>query len=177
LATELPAPITSVTAVASTTTLSDADAAYGTMLRDGRLEHLRIVVQDREADRADRIGPIPGSALRWVAEVIGMTAAAPGVPVRLLGRVEDVDAAPELEIWRPTIDPEAATIEIDVVPSCSHLDLLVDDGVHGRMIAAMRRRRSAGPRSWDGPPIEAPLGVPTDPLARAEALARRPRRS
>jgi hypothetical protein len=114
LATELPAPITSVTAVASTTTLSDADAAYGTMLRDGRLEHLRIVVQDREADRADRIGPIPGSALRWVAEVIGMTAAAPGVPVRLLGRVEDVDAAPELEIWRPTIDPEAATIEIDV---------------------------------------------------------------
>ncbi len=187
LAPELTAPITSVTAIAATTTLSEAEHSYGSMVRDGSLEHLRLVVQDPEADRSDRLGPFPGSALHWVAEVLGTTTDAPGAPVRLLGRVQDLDRAPELHRWHAQDGaraPAAAAIELDIVSGCSHLDLLVDDGVLGRMIASMRGRRFAEPPPATGPtnpvpaevPVEVPVEMPRDPLARAEARSRRRRR-
>ncbi len=70
-ATLVPAPVTTVTALASVTPLDQLAAAYGDLVRSGRIEHLRVVDLDEAAFRhEDR--ERAGQDLRRTGDDIGI---------------------------------------------------------------------------------------------------------
>ena len=156
LLAELPSPVATATAIASATPLGDALARYGSALTTGRLDELQLV----SFDDAERFGPVDGSLLDVVAELLAPIDAE---PVALLGRPTDDDALGPLRTSGPVVERTEAAEDEEVV----------DTGrLHASVIAAMLAREPRPPRPTPTAPPASPAsaGLPVDPLARAEAL-------
>lgn len=165
------APIASATAIASSTSTSQAHATYVRALDDGRLGHLVVVSLDDSAESADGVGPIAGSLLLVERAVHG----------------EEPFGAGERtgEPWDGLRRDGRLTLE---VRSGTHLDLGWDVDLHERLASMARTHQSHGRASitpdpgsgWSAPlPADASADtsdqspMPTDPLAFAEATRSR----
>lgn len=149
LLAELPSPVATATAVASATPLGDALARYGSALAAGRLDELHLV----SFDHAERFGPVDGSLLDVVAELL---APAVSEPVALLGRPTDDDALGALRTSGRVVE------RTEVAEAGRRL---------ASAIAAMLAHEPPPPRPTPVPvPSPVPARLPADPLARAEAL-------
>ncbi|HYN34414.1 MAG TPA: C1 family peptidase [Ilumatobacteraceae bacterium] len=147
LLAELPSPVATATAVASVTPPGDALARYGTALAAGRLDEMHLV----SFDEAERFGPVAGSLLDVVAELLAPTEHERGA---LLGRPMGDDALGALRasgrVVERTVGTEAA-----------------DSGGLLASATAVMLAHEPPPRPAPSP---VPAELPADPLARAEAL-------
>ena len=146
----LPPPVATATAVASATPLDDALTRYGSALDAGQLDELHLV---SFAD-TERFGPVDGSLLDVVAELLAPTVSE---PVVLLGRPTDDDVLEPLRTSARVVERAEAGDAADI------------GRLHASLIAAMLAHEP--PPHGSGPaPSPMLADLPDDPLARAEAL-------
>lgn len=144
---ELPSPVATATAVASATPVGDAVARYGSALDAGRLVELHLV----SFDGAERFGPLDGSLLDVVAELLAPTETE---PVALVGRPTDDNALSALRTSGRVIERTEVAEGPRLLASA---------------IAAMLAHEPPPPRPAQAPST-VPATLPADPLARAEVL-------
>lgn len=144
----LPSPVATATAVASATPLREASARYGSALTAGRLDELHLV----SLDTTERFGSVDGTLLDVVAELLASTEAD---AVALLGRQNDEDVVGALRASGRVVEYDG-----DADPG----QLLAS------VIAAMLAHEPPQQRTARPSPVADEL--PSDPLARAEALRR-----
>ena len=196
LAAMLPGPITSCNLLAPATTMARFRETYGPMLDSGKVRHLTVRVLDEDDERTDRFGPLPGSLLQLVADVLAVEGAKPSAaihrtegsgghteyvwqldPEPLLGMARFLAADPDVERLR-----RQGRIAVDAAPGRSHVGLADDPAVLAAMIADIQAQPSlaeefaamapAGMAAAVAPaapaPRRDPLGGPTarDPLSR-----------
>lgn len=168
LAGLLPAPVATATALVPPTSIARFRATYAPLLQDGRLAQLSVFTLAQDAEQADRTGPLNGSLLTLVSQVlseVGVEVAdgqriagvqPDGAPQPLLGLAGDLegDAAAALMAGK------GSCIDALELPRGTHASLLHDGSVH---IEILRRM-------LDGPTPKEPAPS-RDPLARAAAQA------
>ncbi len=162
LAGLLPHPLSTVTALASTTTVASFAAAYGGLLDCGQLDHLTVTTLDRAAEDADRVGPLDRSFLRLIPELridAGEAASQRQPVVGPAMGVGDWNEADE----RLGAHRDAGRFARLNVSNSSHLDLMWDPAVHTSFIDPIRSHESSFVRGQT---------LSSDPLARATAALR-----
>jgi hypothetical protein len=167
----LPAPITTVSALAPVTTEAHARAQYAAGLDDGRLGHVALVTLDGPTEAADSFGPIAGSLLSAL-ELFGDTGDASHAPFGL-GRLGG-------EPWGRL--SAAGRFEQAWVSGIGHAELMWDAELHRRLAAMMWAHVDPDPAGPPEPQVEPvtsfsagvpTTSMPTDPLAFSKALRKR----
>ena len=182
-------PIASCQLWAPATTMDRFQATYAPLLDDGRLGHLSVSTLDEESERADRVGPVPGSALMLISDVLALA----DVDLdRVIASPADATASPE---WNVDPEPvlgmdrflstdetvrrllEARVMDVRHVSGVTHTRLVASPTVHQAAIESMIAHPArppaptSAPRVAPGPdPLRA--AMVTDPLARAIAETR-----
>lgn len=147
LAAKLP-PVASCNLWAPATTREEFHRTYAPMTESGHIGTLGVHVLEHDHERSDHTGPVPGSVLRLVSDVLEVEGLNldelygqldttdlvwPVRSVPLLGLHDDVDDDPVAQRLR-----SSGRMSVDVVGRGRHLDLLADDRVHSRTIARIR---------------------------------------
>jgi hypothetical protein len=167
----LPAPITTLSALAPVTTEARACSQYAASLDDGRLGHVALVTLDALTEAADSVGPIAGSLLS---------------ALELLGDTSDGTAAP-FGLGDLAGDPwerlsAAGRFEQAWVSGVGHAELMWDTELHRRIASMMCAHVDADhavqPETRWEPSTSFSAGVattamPIDPLAYSKALRKR----
>jgi len=158
---QLPAPVTTADLLASAASAEQARQSYLPLLDDGRLGQLSVFSVDAELESTDRVGPIQGSILSVVDDLLSSSA-----HDRRFGRT-DPDPSP----WER--HDRSGRYRRIVLADHRHLDLAVSPTLHERLATSMLAHQSSddarhaaahlGRRSVRRP------GTPTDPLAAAVA--------
>ncbi|NND74896.1 MAG: C1 family peptidase [Ilumatobacter sp.] len=183
LAQLLATPIRTCNLWSPLTTIEHFRTTYQPMLESGALEHMTISTLDDDSERADTMGPLPGSAALLVSNVLA---------------VDDIDRSTALElhdghlVWQPTAEPvlglerfvtrdddiarirRSGRLDIDIVSGATHTGLPNDRPVRNATITEIRATafRPSVPPSV--PPPTTPrrpaqpyaAGPATDPLDR-----------
>lgn len=191
LASQLPSPIASCNLWAPTTTMARFEQTFGRLLEHDRLHHLAVVALAAAAEEADGTGPLAGSFLRLVADVLEAD-----VDLDTAVRVHDgmlrwtPDAAPLLGLADTLASEEALLAHVgagrlrtSVIPDGTHAGLATDPRVWDATIDQINAPPSLTDDAWTGggrsetPPSAAP--DPLDWVIRrtAEATAARSRSS
>jgi hypothetical protein len=167
----LPAPITTVSALAPVTTEAHARAHYAAGLDEGRLGHVALVALDAPTEAADSVGPIAGSLLSAL-ELLGDTSAGRDAPFGLGRLVGDP--------WGRL--SAAGRFEQAWVSGVGHVELMWDVELHRRLASMMSAHvdpeHTRHPEPLPEPSVTFSAGVPasampTDPLAYSKALRKR----
>jgi hypothetical protein len=165
-------PVASCQLWAPATRIDRAHAVYTPRLADGRIGHVSVAALDDESERADRVGPMPGSALLLASDVLALDDkdldrvldladdrddgvaprwAVPREP--LLGLAGDLDAD---AVCRRLAD--AGLLDAATFGGVTHTRLVASGTVHQASIESMITHPSAAP------PAPRP---PEDPLRAA----------
>ncbi|NND75477.1 MAG: C1 family peptidase [Ilumatobacter sp.] len=184
LATLLPAPISTCTLWAPATTMKQFKATYAPMLKAGYLEKLHLITLDETAEGADSMGPLPGSPLQLVSDVLalkrldihtallkvdgeqsgGYESATAGdrcvwvpKPVRVLGMARDLDNDDKID--RLT---RKNKVEVTALADQTHIGLLNDADVRQSTIDAIVDTPPPPP-GGSSDPWPRPWGQPVTP--------------
>lgn len=168
LASMLPGPITSCQLWAPTTPLARFADTYGRLLGSKQLHHVHVVALAAAAERADSTGPVPGSFLQLVSDVLAVD------DLDLDQAVEDQDGVLR---WLPEAVPltglseslaadplvgrlrERDTLRTTILDQGTHIGLLSDPKVWRATIDSLNAHPSGTPEA---------LGV-TDETVEANA--------
>lgn len=170
LATILPAPVTSATAVASALPLHRFERIYGEMLLDGCLQHLTVGNLTPDAEAADRFGPTDASLLELASQVWELSRSAMRETAHVARRTGnwDVGAVPLLGLSSDFDRSElaghlqdAGRVESMQIAGVAHMDLLTTTAVSDRIVSRLLADRHAARLS---------PALPTDPIRRAKLL-------
>ena len=156
LASQLPAPVASATAVASALPGPVARNRYLELLDQQRLGHMTVVALDEQAEAGDTVGTVRGSFLELAKDVLASPDAS------LLGLADQTEML---------LDDAGERLELIRWPSSDHLSLAWDPDVHDLVIRTMLAHESPDPQEQPRPPDQT-VKMPTDPLAFAQAKLR-----
>ena len=168
-----------MTSIASAGPIGLLRDVYAPMLDDGRLGQLDVLTLADEVERGQRFGPVAGSLLSLVSEVLAVDGVHPvrsvdtsgerwawrAAPVALLGLQRSIAEDPAAARLTAAGKLRLATIEPTGSPGT-----VLDLGLWAWLIPRLLELQTEG---WAPASPPAPPALPSDPLERAAFLRRR----